>query len=613
MVKFSYQSPYSFFAQYNSGFQPATQSANNDFPRYSISIYDDANFLFKRQSVNGKQIISNTISDDYFSYDVKSLDTSNYLTGINYQTKKIYIKILVHKYIYQDTIGSISNVFYLSKIQSLGVSNSIYYAVTCIAKDQNYTTYSCVISISLSDFIAQSDGNVYFNLVGDYNVSLNYPINLTITNASPTSINQTTTSQVLQTISSSINTNNYFSILNPSFSYYEYSNTLDYNFIGTSITLSNILFSSTPNLFTTGTSGSILRFTFANGTVNSGFYYFGMTLNNSDITFNPNNDAYYSLTFRMQNGSLYKVEPKKILNNNTAGYYNIIFEFNNVAFLTTEINYILLEIKTLRSTLITPYNITFLGFLNTSDGSFETFSFKSLSNEHYTLDPLGNSITLSELKNKSLIKSKKIYTIVDGLIDVCNDINYEIQTIHGSVILPENTLIKTDQNFILVQDLINQFLIDKDNNHVKIMSLKIKPFEKVTLIDTVDNSDYVLSGLCIKNPMIKNINQRKFLPEISKNTSDFISVDDNKIFLNNFSNFYASDCSLILSAGENHNFVSKFSIIKMSFKQKTEIILKYKTKERFFTDVISIELDGQKNDFQIKSKDLIEIEKILAK
>ncbi len=236
--------------------QYSTQSVFNDLPKYSISVYDDANFIYKRQSQNGNQILSNIISDDLFPDDSNQESKTRYLTGRGTNSKIFYLKVLVNKPVPQDTPGNYSTIFYLAKTQIFGAVSTVYYSLRCIEKNQNYTAYTSVITIKKSDFISQFDGKIFLNLVGDYDVSVKFPIDLQINNSASTSISQIS-SATPQTLSSTTNNSAYFQTYPVSFSYYEYSDSQDFNFTYTNLVLTNSLFSTANTIINSNVSTPI--------------------------------------------------------------------------------------------------------------------------------------------------------------------------------------------------------------------------------------------------------------------------------------------------------------------------------------------------------------------
>lgn len=401
----------------NSNYQ--AQAANlspskvNYFPKYSISFYDDINLQYKRQSFNGKQVLSTITSDDFFSSNqILPSDSNNYINGFPEPTRIIYIQILVHASIQIDSIGNYSNIFILSLTKNLGNALTKYYSLKCISQNNFYTQYICAVSLSQSDFINNYDCQYYCSLIGDFNISLNYPIYLNVTNNNYSGINQSSNAQ--KSFLSSNNSNQYFSIANYNFSilqnYFPNTSTV-FDTTNTYLT-----FSGNQNLFNLNFNTAILA---------SNLKYFGFTIYNSDLTFNPNTDTSFALTFRTQFGNLYRIESCTILKNFVNNYWNIIFNNKSITFYSEYVDYAILEINLNRSTLITSFQITFLSYLNTNINynSFSTLNAKLTINELKNLnfkDLLKNKADVSFFINET---SQDLYENNDYYF---NDINYII-------------------------------------------------------------------------------------------------------------------------------------------------------------------------------------------
>lgn len=497
-------------------FTPAEQNVFNEFPRYSITFYDDENFAYRRQSFNGRPILSKIISDDFYPFNLSLSDRTNYISGQSNVLKVFFAKILVHKAMPQDSVGQNSNVFFLTRTQTLGTSKTIYYTVKCVEKNDQFTVYSSRISLNNSDFVNQSDGETFFTLVGDFSVSLNYPISLTINNSASTSIAETTTVPVYNTISTSVNNLNFYETVVVDFDYFQYSDSFNYNFSPLTLTLNDNIFSSTPVIYTTNTStGTSIRFNFLTGYSVNNIKNFGLTLANSSTNYNPATDTLFVLTFRLDNGEFVTFNGCEIFNNIQSGFYNIVFDFIDVAWPGSFINYFILEIKTITSNVSSSYQITFLNFIkevnNVNAFAVKTFSQESAQN-NFTLQPNNESLLFENLKNKLLIKSSEIFSTVESLIKVKHDTNFLITTESSSIILPENSLIKTENIYVPIFDLNKNTKIKVFDTFESILTIKTLPSSYVELIDTYEDSDYILNGFEIKNPIYSKQIERKFLP-----------------------------------------------------------------------------------------------------
>ena len=598
-------------------FAPVKQTTLNGFPRYSIVIYDDPNFLYKRQSINGKQVMSNIISDDYYAFSPSNTDRVNYILGQNSQNKIYYIKILVHKQIIEDTVGQISNVLVLSKTQTLGKSSTKYYGITCIEKNQLYTSYSTSISIISSDFINQSDGLVYLTLVGDYSVTYNYPLNLTITNNAPTTIPQQSTTVTPTIAVFPNNYSQYFKTSSTAFGLFEYSNTFDYNFTSQSLVLNTILFNTTTTgVFITGNTGSLIRLTPSNLSTIFNEQYFGVTISNTDATYSPSRDTYFYLIIRTKGGAIIKTEPSKILNNNVSGYYNVIFNFKNTIIGVDYLDYVLLEVKTRStSTITTPYQISYMSFITPADSSFKVFSVKSI-NESYCLTPFGDQIYFDDIKKNTLIKTSNFFSTVESLILVNDEIIYEITTQMSVIRLPENAMIKTDQDFLPVYSLTKSNTVYYNDSLISIEALRIMPPSECTLVDTYEDSDYSYNGFYVKNPLYLKNFQKHFLGIINKsNYIKNVNIDG--------VDYPAELCDQYYTLNNIH--LEPFTVHNITFHpDSTKVVIFYNgasditVKNNNITDVIQklkycvCKLDSS-HTIEIKSNSSVEIIKMLIK
>lgn len=599
-----------------ASFSPEKQVALNNFPRFSITFYDDENFIYKRQSFNGFQILSNLISDDHYPEDTNEQNKLNYQKGYADNFKIFYVKIAVYKSIIQDEVGLYSNVFYLEKTQVFGLPSTIYFPVKCYSKEENYTVYETAISVPQSDFISSFDGKNIFNLVGDYDVSLNFPINLSISNSATTSLSQTS-SVTIQTLSSSVNNNQYFKIKSAQFLYIEYSDSFDYDFTVANISLAGSLFSTSPTIISSNQpTGISLRFTFEDSYYLNDFQYFGLTIQNDDINFDPISDTLFRIIFITKDNQKIACEACTFLDNNVSGFFNIIFDFTTLPN-STELNYFILEIQSLRS-MTNNYNISFMSFLEknvVSNLSFKTLSSPKIT-ESYTYDIFGNSINIQNLLFGQIIKSSQLFSIAETILILKNEINYEITTHSSKIILPENAFILTDQNFSPVYNITKKTKLVTQNNKEEIISIKIKPKADITLIDTKENSDYLMESFYIKNPtLIKNF-ERKFIPKQSYDYHNFFYIDSKKYHLMSYDdNFAFSTEVIIIEANKFHEFeiMNKFDKLELLVDSESEILVNNNSKQKFNKGLSVISIDLQESKvFTMKSDSSIRILKIVV-
>ncbi len=601
-------------------FSPSEQTVFNEFPRYSITFYDDQNFTYRRQSINGKPVLSKIISDDFYPFNLSYTDRTNYISGQSNVLKVFYAKILVYKAITQDTVNATSTVFYLTRTQTLGTSKTVYYSVKCVEKNDQYTVYSSRISLNNSDFVNQYDGEAFFTLVGDFSVSLNYPISLTINNSATSSISETTTSAVYNTISTSVNNLNFYENVPVNFDYYQYSDSFDFNFSPLALTLSDTLFSTTSTIYTTNTSsGTSIRFNFIEGYSVASLYNFALTIANDSAGFNPAVDTLFTLTFRLSNGEFVSLNACEIFNNFVSGYFNIVFNFEGISWPDNFINYFILEIKTI-TTLTQPYEITYLNFVSEVN-NVNTFSLKTLSvknqSEQYVFNPNNQKLLLSNLENQMIIQSSDIYSTVDTLLSVKDEANYLISTQSGEIELPENALIKTESIFIPVFNLEKNTKVKFHENYETIKMIKVLPSSFIDLVDVYENTDYVLNGFNIKNPFFSKNYERKILNKkqynselksLSINNNIFQLLSDKKYaFIQKEINFLSEISNKIEI--EDASAVS----ISMLFSCSEPVYLLYGDDVKIISDkeIIKINIKNDLSPLILKSKSSFSIKKLL--
>jgi len=613
VVNFLYPKKNNIFktAQYSS------QIVSNDLPKYSISVYDDSLFKYKRQSKNGSQILSNIISDDFFPKEISSENKTNYIEGVSGASKIFYLKILVNKPIAEDSPGNYSKIFYLAKTQIFGSISTVYYSVRCIEKNQNFTVYTSVISIKKSDFVTQFDGEVFLNLVGDYDVEIQIPIDLQINNSASSSISQVS-SAVPQTLSATANYLAYFQTFPVAFDYYEYSDNRDFNYQYINLNLTNSLFSTTnPLIISNLSSGISLRLTFSGSYNISDFNYFGLTITNSDPSYNPNADTIFKLVFTTVENEIISVEECKILNNINSGYYNVIFKLVNIEPNLNNLNYVVIQIISTR-TLTQSYTISYLNFINPI--TVGAFSAKSINNsneyELFTFDPCNNLLNINQLKNQELIQSNNLFSTVETLLEVKDEIVYEIITQSGKILLPENAMIFTENDFLPVYSINKKTLIFYNKVLEPIKSIKIKPPKILKLIDVYENDNYILNGFCIKNPLfLKNFN-RIFLERIDSRKIDNFQINSVKYFLTLTEKYsYFSENILLQEKNNLFEFSPKKKTVEMLLSANSEVLVQGKTKQKIIgtNRKLLIEIDENNFSFYMKSKSEIIIHKVLCK
>ncbi len=603
-------------------FSPDEQLVFNEFPRYSITFYDDQDFKFKRQSVNGKSVLSKIISDDFYPFNLSYEDRTNYISGKSNVLKVFFSKILVYKTITQDTVGQTSNVFYLTRTQTLGNSTTLYYSVKCIEKNSQYTVYSSRISLNNSDFVNQFDGEAFFTLVGDFSVSLEYPISLTMLDSSTTDIYMTTTPPIYNTIDASVNNLNFYENVLVNFDYYQYSDSFDYNFDPLSLTLTNEVFSSSPNLYTTNTSGGTsIRFNFLEGYSVSNLTNFAITLANSSAGYNPNIDTLFTLTFKLSNGDFLSINACEIFNNFQNNYYNIVFDFSDVIWPDNFINYIILEIKTLAVSVTEPYTITYLNFVKELS-SVSSLSFKSFSTQSevsiFTHTPIKTKIDINNLDNQSLVLGSDIFSVVDTVFKIKDDSNFQITTKSGSVILPESALLRLENIYIPVFNLQKGMKIRTLDSYESVISVKILPPSFVDMIDTYEEEDYFLNGFLVKNPFFTKSVERRILGKKQYDTNlDKIEIDRRFIQLQSDGLFSFLNKELFFKENLSSEIIvhsQSASTLKALIESSAPVIMEYDKNVKSFNskEILEIKLKNDLTPIILKSTKSFSIKKLLT-
>jgi len=594
------------------------QNVTNFFPPYSITFYDDVAFQFKRQLLDGYQIISNIVSDDQYPV-TSNTEKQKYNEGLGSTDKTCYIKVLVHKSVQEDTVNSTSTVFVLCRSITFGQTQNFYYPLQCIEKNQSYTIYSSQINTQNETLGDYQDGVNYFSLAGTYNVELNISIKFSISNAASTSISQVS-SATNSTIDSESQPQNYFQNVSLPFSDYFYSNDQALCFTQTELSLQTNVFSTTTSIYESGNAnGFLLKLTFDSGYSVSNLSFFGLTVSNSSPGWSASDDTYFSLSLVMNDGTTTKIEPCFILLN-TGTYYNLVFDLRNISYSGQFINYILVEGESLNSTVTSIYTISYLNFMQINT-SVTTFAFKGLLNQeqNYVLNISNERIFLDTLTKNSIIKSSELFSNVESLLTIQDEIIYLIQTESASIELSESMLVKTLRGFVTAQALKSSDSLLFFNNYENIASIKVVPPKELTIVDLYENSDYYLNGFCVKNPIYISKFERLFLPEnkrVIKNKS--IKINQKNVFLeDSFGNFILST-SIELDPIRNNVITfddKKISEVYFCVENFSDLIFISDTKTKMTKGINVIQTKISKNSRNLffKSKDKIIIKKMMVK
>lgn len=603
----------------STDFDFETQIANNSFPLFSISIFDDINFEYPRQSYNGKQVVSIIPSDDIYSAsDLSENQKVDYINGINTTSKIFYIKILVNRNISNDSIGNLSSSLALCLTSISGSVNTKYYPMTCLLKDQKYTVYRSTVLINQSDFSRYSDGEIFFNVIGDYSVNLNFPINISNTNLSFTPIPQNSSSS-FSIIPPADNFQQYFVVKSIDVSFYQYSDDFDYNFVEFSVPSDQILFNTNSTLLLTGNYGTLMRISFPSGVLTSEFKYFGITISNSFPSFDPTTDTVFSLTIRTKNGHMYIKENCAILNN-SIGYYNVIFKMNDLSFESEYVDYILIQIETV-SDITTPYNVTFLSLLDVFDDSYNSFSFNtssiSISND-YTYDVFHNQIDVAHLLRGQYLKSYDKLSRADGIIEFTPDTIYSISTENFNINVPDSAFVisKGDQRSVFT--LNSGDSVETINGEEVVKSIRVKKPNLVRLVDTTLDTFYTLNGVFIKNPPYTLNAKRTLLKKESsiKKTNLIININGDMYVAQKFDNYISFELNKDFDANKKYLLKTEIKYKKavITFKITSDMLVSYNgVKARVDKNKthLVIERDTYIGDISIRNLESFKIEKFL--
>ncbi len=604
----------SIFYPKKKGFKASaldSQSVTRGFPAYSISLYDDPEFIFKRQSINGAQILSNIISDDLYPITESSQDKSNYDIGFGTLSKLFYVKVLVYKNIAQDIVDDYSNVFSLTKTQNFGNTNTVYYPIRCIAKNSAFTEYSATISLLNSDFVNDFDGYIYLNLEADYDFRISTSIGINITDSATTSLTQSAT-PVTATIASKSNGKQFFTADNKTFKFIEQSNNFDFNYQAIVVNLTSSLFSTANVIATTPSTGSFFRFTFNNEETLSDLKYFAVTFRNVTPSYDPFSDTGFRIIFSDINGNKISFENCTILENKVSGYYDIIFTLHDVPDFTEFLNYMILEIQS-NVALTSSYEITFLYFLQKSQSTqaFTAMALKINLPDIYTYDPLGSKIDSQELREGHLLQSSDLFNTVENIITCHKEVCYEITVDDFKVELPEFCSIKADTGYKIVNSISRSTPIYTINGLKTPKNIRVKPPRDIRILDVRSNSDYVLNGFYIKNPIYLKDLSREILPKINYSQENFFRIDRKKYFFSEYTDLGFYEYDIILPENIIHVFsFPEKTEIKMYLDNEEEILIKTNFAQKIQPGKQTFTTSS--NSFTMKSSKSIVVKKIIA-
>jgi hypothetical protein len=136
-----------------------------------VNFYNYSITFFESQQLS-------TPKSDFKNLQVLSTKTS---FGVSTDSANIYANITVVG-VTSDIVGQNSNLFYLVKSVPGDLILPQKQLIYCYAKDNSFTNYYSVVQINKSDFMNQTDGQVYFSLQSNVSVSLSTPLNLGVFN-----------------------------------------------------------------------------------------------------------------------------------------------------------------------------------------------------------------------------------------------------------------------------------------------------------------------------------------------------------------------------------------------------------------------------------------------
>jgi len=579
-----------------------------NFPQFSISIYDQFdgnNFYYKRQQINGAQILSTIISDDYFPVDPSGDDKKKYIEGIQNNSGVFYAKIIVFSS--QPDTNPSSYIFKRTFNDVITIS-----PMTLISKQEDYSVYWSIFSLPISDYISQLDGKIFFSVTRSFNIEISTPITINCSNGGMVTdfVSSGSSANILSVNKTNVYSqyfNNSFLLSQLSYSVFNYdTNSSGVGYLQTTQNNPSFVFDPSQAFYNFYGSLFELQINFLNNGspygvnfVANKIYYFGCTLLTNDVLMNLKN-ASLNLYLKTSYGKIYNIEPIVILQNQTnTSAYNFVFKFSNqntinspnIAggnILLPDDNIVSAILKINLNTYPSSTNlfttITYFNFLNTT--AVSAFSTLSQNDELHVYDIFKRRQNYFEIFKNYPLASENEYCLAESYLEVESEVAYKIKTQNFEVILDEFMTVFTNDGLVPVLNLTKKHFIKTIEGFENIEQIVAFTGKKIMILDTVQESSYYLNGILVKNPFyIKNFT-RSFIPN-----KNYKSLNSNYSVTINGENFFAIDQNALLIFEINKNIQSnELSNIKINFVfEKMAIIFDDVEKINYKIDAINYE------------------------
>jgi len=547
-----------------------TQSS---FPQFSISIYDQfdgTNFYYKRQQVNGKQILSTIVSDDYFPLDQSEIDKENYINGFPSSNGVFYAKIIVFSsqldtnpssYIFKRTFNNVTAESPMNLISQQG----------------GYSVYWSNFSLPISDYISQLDGNIFFNVTQAFNIEISTPITINCSNGGVVTdfVSSGSSANILSASQMGVFSqyfSNSFSFSQLSYSVFNFNtNSSGAGYIQTTQNNPSFVFDPTQSFYNFYGSLFELQINFLkDGSpygvkfVDNKIYYFGCTLLTNDALLNLQN-ASLNLYLKTSDGNFYNIEPIVILQNrvNTLAY-NFVFKFSNENTINKSdqphvaggnillpndsvISAILkINLNTFPSSTNLFTTLTYFNFLKTD--AVSAFSALSTNDQLNVYDIFKRKQNYFEIFKDYPLASENEYCLAENYLEVESEVAYKIKTKNFEALLDEFMTVYTNDGLIQVSNLNKNYLIKTIDGFQKIEQIITFFEERVMTLETSEKDSYYLNGILVKNPVYLKKFTRIFIPN-----KNFRTLNQNYVTKVNNQDFFATKEGSLLKFDINKN------------------------------------------------------------
>jgi hypothetical protein len=520
-----------------------------EFPKFSISIYDSfdgVEFSHPRQQINGKQILSTIVSDNYFPSNNYEAGSDNYLNGVAYQTFVFYAKIILFSadtdtnpssYVFKKTFNGETEVCLMS----------------LISKQTDYAVYWSSFSIPASDYVSQLDGDIFFTVESKVlSVEIETPLTINCSNSGIVDNFTYEPDSPIQILANSVNSYSQFFVnsfllsqLSWIVSYYN-TNVSGNGYDQPTQNNPTIVFDPTQAFY--NFYGSLFElqinflknnFIFSVNFFDSNISYFGCTLLTNDGLLDLR-DVNLNLYLKADSGKMYNIEPKIILANRINPLaYNFIFEFTDKSSGTSiflpsdkisEAN-LRIDLNTFPSSINLFTTLTYFNFLQTN----ESDSFSALSNNQnlYVVNILEENQNYFEIFKQYPLMSENGYCLAESYLEIESDAAYRIKTQNFEILLDEFMVVSTNVGFIPVSSLTNQNFIKTIDGFESIENILVFSGKKPMILDTFGQNSYYLNGILVKNPFYIKKFIRSFIPSINRSALQYsksVTIGDQEYF-----------------------------------------------------------------------------------